>query len=166
MIENATVETCLAFALETEALGAKLYQGLALKFATDPELRELFEELGRDELRHGEQIRVMGERLAARASHPLSADEQAYLRAMSMSDVFSQPGGLTGDLAGIEGRDDALKRALHLEKATLAYYHALREVLGPDDVLDSLISMERKHVVGVMARLVGATLLRGLAESA
>jgi rubrerythrin len=166
VLQNVTVETCLAFALETEALGASLYQELANKFASDGELKELFEELGRDEVRHGEQLREMGAQLGARiGGRPLPEEEQAYLRAMSMSEVFSQPGGI-GDLAGFESRAAALKRALHLEKATLGYYQAMREVLGPEKVLDSIIALERKHVVLVTARLVTQTLLGGLADSA
>lgn len=166
MLQNVTVDTCLSFALETEALGASLYQALAVRFATDGELRELFEELGREEVHHGEQLREIGERLGSRLEgRQLPTEEQAYLRAMSMSDVFSRPGGL-GDLAGLETRADALRRALQLEKATLAYYHAMREVLGPEEVLDSIIAMERKHVARVMIRLFSQTMLGALAESA
>jgi rubrerythrin len=167
MIENVTAETCVAFAIQTEEAGVALYQGLARKFVHDAELRELFERLGRDEVEHGEQIRAMGERLLPRLrGKPLSAEERDYLRAMSMTDAFSRPGGLAGDLDGIRSREDALRLALHLEKGTLAYYRAMRDVAGPEEVLDSLISMERKHVVTVMARLVAETMLHGLAESA
>jgi rubrerythrin len=167
MLENVTAETCLAFAIKTEELGAELYRGLALKFAADGELRELFHELGREEVLHAEQVRAMGERLVPLFRDRLiSADEQAYLRAMSMSDVFSRPKGLTEDLDGIQSRGDALKRALHLEKATLAYYKAMRDLIGPEEVLDSLIAMERRHVLKVMALLLTETMLGGLAESA
>ena len=167
MLQNVTAETCLAFAIETEELGAELYRGLALKFAGDGELRELFEGLGREEVDHGQQIRAMGERLVPRfRDRPIPAEEQDYLRAMSMSDVFSRPTGLIADIGGIQSRGDALKRALHLEKATLAYYQAMREVVGPEEVLDRLIGMERKHVLKVMALLVAETMLRGLADSA
>ncbi|HET6921648.1 MAG TPA: ferritin family protein [Anaeromyxobacteraceae bacterium] len=167
MIENVTAETCLAFAIEAEEMGAELYRGLARKFAADVELRELFERLGRDEADHAEHVRAMGERLVPRfRDRPASADERDYLRAMSMSDIFSRPGGLAGDLGGVRDRRDALRLALHLEKATLAYYQAVRDVAGPEEVLDSLIAMERKHVVRVMALLAGETMLRGLADSA
>lgn len=167
MIRDVTAESCVAFAIETERIGAELYDGLARKFAADVELRESFENLGRDEVRHGEQIRALGERLAPRfRDRPASAEEQDYLRAMSVSDVFSGPGGLAGDLGSIQSREDALRRALHLEKSTLAYYKAVRDVVGPEEVLDSLIAMERKHVVKVMALLVAETMMRGLADSA
>jgi rubrerythrin len=167
MIENVTAETCVAFSIQTEEMGAELYLGLARKFAADVELRELFDRLGRDEVDHAAQIRTLGERLVPRfRDRPFSTEEQDYLRAMSMSDIFSRPGGLVEDLGAIQSRKDALKRALHLEKATLAYYQAIRDVVGAEEVLDSLIAMERKHVVKVMALLVTETMLRGLADSA
>ncbi|HSN93341.1 MAG TPA: hypothetical protein VLS93_19070 [Anaeromyxobacteraceae bacterium] len=167
MIENVTAEACAAFALETERAGAELYQGLARRFAADGELRELFERLGQDEVQHGEQVRSLGERLVPRfRERPVSAEERDYLRAMSMADAFAGPGGAPADLGGIRSREDALRRALNLEKATLAYYRALRDVAGPEEILDSLVAMERKHVVKVMAALVTEAMMHALAESA
>jgi len=166
MIENVTAETCVAFAIKAEEIGAELYQGLARKFAADVELRELFERLGRDEVHHVEQIRAMGERLVPRfRDRPVSAEERDYLRAMSMSEIFSGEKGLAANLDGIRTREDGLERALHLEKATLAYYQAMREVVGADEVLDSLIAVEKKHVVKVMQLLITGARFRGLADS-
>jgi rubrerythrin len=166
MIKDVTAAACVEFAIKTEEIGAELYQGLARKFASDRELRELFEGLGLDEAHHGEQIRGMQQRLAPRfRDHPASAEQQDYLRAMSMSDIFSGPKGLARDLDGIRNRDDALERALNLEKATLAYYQAVRDVVGPDEVLDSLIAVEKKHVVKVMQLLITGARFRGLADT-
>lgn len=95
MIEKVTAATCVEFAIKTEEIGAELYQGLARKFASDRELRELFEGLGRDEVHHREQIKVMQQRLVPRfRDQPVTAEQQDYLRAMSMSDIFSGPKGL------------------------------------------------------------------------
>ncbi|HZY02172.1 MAG TPA: ferritin family protein [Anaeromyxobacteraceae bacterium] len=167
MIQDVTAESCVAFALKTEEMGAELYQGLARKFAADVELRDLFERLAAEEVDHAEQIRTMGERLVPRLrDRPLSAEEQDYLRAMTMSDIFSRAWGPAVDIGNVRTREDALKRALQLEKTTLAYYQAVRDVVGSEAVLDSLIAMERKHVAKVMALLVGEMMLRGLADSA
>ncbi|HEU4382128.1 MAG TPA: ferritin family protein [Anaeromyxobacteraceae bacterium] len=167
MIQNVTAETCVAFAIKTEEMGAELYQGLARKFAADVELREIFERLGAEEVEHAEQIRTMGERLVPRLrDRPLSAEEQDYLRAMTISDVFYRAGGPAVDIGSVRTREEALKRALQLEKTTLAYYQAMRDVIGSEQALDSLIAMERKHVAKVMALLVAEMMLRGLADSA
>ncbi|HET6921614.1 MAG TPA: ferritin family protein [Anaeromyxobacteraceae bacterium] len=166
MIEKVDAATCLEFAVKTEEIGAELYQALARKFASDRELRELFEGLGRDEVQHGEQIRAMGDRLVPRfRERPVSAEQRDYLRAMSMSDIFAGPKGLAGDAGAIQSREDALERALHLEKATLAYYQAVRDVVGPEEVLDSLIAVEKKHVVKVMQLLLTGARFRGLADT-
>ncbi len=164
MIKDVNAATCVEFALKTEEIGAELYQGLARR-ASDPELRDLFEGLGRDEIEHRELIRSLQQRLASRFRQPVPAEQQDYLRAMSMSEVFSGPKGLAGDVEGIRSRDDALERALNLEKATLAWYQAVRDVVGPDEVVDSLIAVEKKHVVKVMQLLITGAKFRGLADA-
>jgi rubrerythrin len=166
VIENVTAAKCVEFAQRTEEIGAELYQALARKFASDRELGELFEGLGRDEVQHGELIRALRDRVAARLGDgPLPAEQRDYLRAMSMAEIFSGEKGLAANLDGIKTRDDGLERALHLEKATLAYYQAMREVVGADEILDALIAVEKKHVVKVMQLLITGAKFRGLADS-
>lgn len=164
MLENVTPAKCVEFAIATEEIGSELYHQLAERFASDRELAELFGDLGRDEVHHAEQFRALRDRFAG-SRQPISADQASYLRAMSMNDVFSGPKGLMDALDGIRTRDDALEQTLHLEKATLAYYQAVREVLGPDQVLDTIIVIERKHVLMVMKLLVTGAKFRGFSDS-
>ena len=49
--------------------------------------------------------------------------------------------------------EDALRRAIELEKATLGYYRALREVLGPSAALDGIIQAEVEHLLRVTEKL-------------
>lgn len=165
MLEDVTPAKCVEFAIKTEEIGAELYHQLAQQFASDRELTELFRDLGRDEVQHAEQFRALRDRFVDRPQRgPISADEANYLRAMSMSDIFSGPKGLASTLDGVRTRDDALERSLHLEKATLAYYQAVRDVLGADEVLDTLIAVERRHVLMVMKLLVTGAKFRGFAD--
>jgi len=148
MIENVTAAKCLEFAIQTEEIGAELYQALAKKFASDRELTELFEGLGRDEVQHGELVRALHGRVIPRVrDQAVPPEQQDYLRAMAMSEFFSGGKALATDLEGIRSREDALERTLNLEKATLAFYQAVRDVVGADDVIDSLIAVEKRHVV-------------------
>lgn len=166
MIEKVTVAKCLEFAIKTEEIGAELYQRLAARFASDRELHDLFEGLGRDEAIHRDQFQVLHDRsLEKFRDHPVANDQQEYVRAMSMSEIFSGPKGLTKDLESIKTRDDALERALQLEKATLGYYQAVREIIGADEALDTLIAVEKKHVVKVMQLMMTEAKFRGLADS-
>jgi rubrerythrin len=163
MIENVTPERCIEFAIQTEEIGARMYKDLAARFASDRELSELFAGLALEELDHGDRFRALHGRLAAHL-RPASTEQQDYLRAMSMSEVFDAQ-ALSKSVSGIRSRDDALERALALEKATLAYYQAMREIIGPDEFLEVLISVEKKHVVKVMQLLLTGAKFRGLADT-
>ncbi len=165
MTSNLTPERCVAFAVQTEEIGARMYRDLARRFASDPELRELFEGLMADEVEHEARFRALRDRLAPGDRGRAISDEDAeYIRAMSMSEVFDTE-ALAKRVDGIRTRQDALERALHLEKATLAYYQALRETLGPNEVLDTLIAVEKKHVVKVMQLMLTGAKFRGLADA-
>jgi rubrerythrin len=163
MLARVTPQTCVEFAVKTEELGAQMYRDLAARFSSDAELRELFAALAADEVEHGERFRGLQDRVGPRRE-PLSAEQDEYLRAMSMSEVFDTE-ALARRVDGIRTREDALERALHLEKATLAYYQAMREVLGPDDVLDALIAVEKKHVIKVMHLMMTGAKFRGFADA-
>jgi len=166
MIEDVTVAKCVEFAIKTEEIGAELYQRLAAKFAEDRELCEVFAGLGRDEVHHGAQFRTLHGLAVARSRDQTLSDEQKnYLRAMSMADVFSSTQHLATEVESVRTREDALERALRLEKATLAYYQAMRDVLGPDEVLDALIAVEKKHVVKVMHLMMTGAKFRGFADA-
>jgi rubrerythrin len=165
MIEDLTPARCLEFALRTEEIGAELYQALARKFAADPELSALFQDLGRDELQHQDLFRGLARTAARLGGQPLPPEQRDYLRAMALSEIFADERGIARNLEAIRTRDDALERAFNLEKATLAYYQAMREVLGPDEALDKLISVEKRHMVKVMELLVTGAKFRGFADS-
>lgn len=163
MIEQLTVSKCLEFAIKTEELGTELYERLALRFSSDQELHGLFEHLGRDELQHARQFKELHDRTLARFSEQkLEFEQENYLRAMSISEIFSGPKGLAKEADAIKTRQDALERALHLEKATLAYYQAVRDVVGTDQDLDSLIAAEKRHVAKVMQLMLTGQKFRGL----
>lgn len=163
MTEKLTPEMCVEFAIRTEEIGARMYRDLAARFPKDGELRALFDGLADDEVEHGERFAALKERIASSAK-PISTEQGDYLRALSMSEVFDTE-ALAKRVDGIKTREDALERALHLEKATLAYYQAMRETLGASEVLDSLIAVEKKHVVKVMQLMITGAKFRGLADA-
>ena len=49
-------------------------------------------------------------------------------------------------LDGIHSREDALDRALQLEKQTLDHYLGMKNLLGENDVINALIATEREHM--------------------
>ena len=166
MADDLTVAKCLDLAIKSEDLGAELYARLARKFGQDRELSELFEGLGRDEIQHRELFRSMRDRaVSSSQGRILSNDQKNYLRAMSFADLVSSTESLEKDVEAIKSRDDALERVLRMEKATLAYYQAMRDVLGKDETVESLITVEKSHVVKVMQLMITGAKFRGLADS-
>ena len=52
-----------------------------------------------------------------------------------------------------------------LEKATLHYYQAMREVLGENDILEAVIKAEKAHLMKVMQYIVTDAKFTGLSET-
>jgi rubrerythrin len=165
MIEDVTAASCVEFATKVEEMGATLYRSLAQKFSTDRELGELLEGLARDEVQHGALFRALHDRAVSRSPGLKIPLEMAhYLRAMSMSEVFAGMKGLLADLEAIRTREDALERALGFEKATLGFFQAMRDVFEGDDVLMSLVAVEKSHVAKVMELMLTGARFRGLGD--
>jgi rubrerythrin len=158
-----TPRQAIEFAVKTEELGTKFYQQLALKFSDQPELKDLFELLAKDEVMHEAQFRRLLEQTPPDEGVSTGPEFQ-YLRAMSLSQFFMGQDGLKKKCKEIEGKGDALGIAFELEKATLQYYSAMREVLGENDILKDVIEAEKEHLTKVMQYIVTDAKFRGLAD--
>ncbi len=163
MFETVTVSRCLEFAIETEKLGAGLYARLAERFKDDRELRELFWGLAGDEAKHEQLFRTLLDRIPPEVRNAdISFERQNYLRAMSVSEVFSDNMSVGKAAESIRTRDDALGRAMDLEKATLSYYQAVSDIIGADETIEALIAVEKSHVAKVMELMITGAKYRGL----
>jgi len=163
MTDVTTPRQAIEFAVKTEELGTKFYQQLALKFSDQPEMKELFELLAKDEVMHEAQFRRLLEKTPPDEGVSTGPEFQ-YLRAMSLSQFFLGQEGLKKKSKEIEDKSDALRIAFELEKATLQYYTAMREVLGANDALDSVIEAEKAHLDKVMQYVLTDSKFRGLAD--
>jgi rubrerythrin len=164
-MDDVTAASCVEFAMKVEDMGAELYEQLARKFSADRELGELFAGLRRDELQHRELFRAFHDRALSRPSERRIPVELAqHIRATSMSDVFSGLRALHGGMGAIRSRDDALERAFKFEKATLGFFQAMQEIFEGDEVLASLVAVEKSHVAKVMELMVTGARFRGLGD--
>lgn len=159
MLEQVTLRKAVEFAVTTEKLGAEIYEKLARRF-DDAELKEMFDTLAKDEVAHEREFKALLDRLPE--DQPVQHEQQQYLRAMSISEVFSKDTGLHRKVDEINDRDDALKRVLDLEKTTLSYYQAMKDVLGPNEALDAIIAAEKRHVVQVMQYMITGEKVKSL----
>jgi rubrerythrin len=164
MTDAMTPRQAIEFAVRTEELGASFYKKLAVKFSDQAELKEMFDLLARDEVVHEAQFRKLLE--ATPPDEGVSTGpEFQYLRAMSLSQFFMGEEGFTKKAREITDKGDALRLALELEKATLQFYNALKEVLGENDTLDAVIKAEKTHLMKAMQYMITEAKFRGLSDT-
>lgn len=149
MLDKLTLKKAVEFAIKTEELGCKAYEKLAAKFSDNQQLADVFSVLAKEEVAHGRAFTsLLGKVPDVEGSE--GEDRWYYLRAMSISHFFGGKDGLLKDIDKIETKEDALVRAIGLEKATLQFYQAMKEILEESSVLDSIIRAEKRHVVNLM----------------
>lgn len=160
MLEDLTPRKAVEFAIKTEEIGEKLYIKLAKKFAEEPETKALFEQLAKDEAVHQRQFRTLLDTLP-QPDGPIPYEQDQYLKAMAISNVFY---GLNKAMADSDSLEDALHRALQLEKNTILFYTAMRETLGENEALEKMIEMEKGHAKQLMKHLITGAKLRSLQD--
>jgi len=166
MIEDTTPEGCIEFAIATEELGVKIYTQLAAKFRGNQEIAQIFTRLADDEQVHRQQFAELIKKAPFDQRNGSSPEKREILKAMSLSEFFSNHQGPFKDIGKIQDRNDALQKALDFEKATLGFYGAMEDFLGINELLIQVIEAERNHVVVLMkALLVEGSKFRGLQDS-
>jgi rubrerythrin len=163
MLEELTLRKVVEFAVTTEETGARFYNRMASKFAQDEELASLFKQLAREEEVHQRQFCALLDEAPQSYEDKIEYERAQYLRAMAISEFFSKAGPLAAaDQVATEA--DALKHALDLEKAALAYYLAVRDELGESSALSKIIAAEKQHMVRIMKTIVTGARFRSLQD--
>lgn len=165
LMKAMNLRSSIELAITTEKLGAGFYGKLADKFKGDKEISELFSILAKDERTHETQFRSLLDKVPTDDKKPASDPKYQYLTAVSISEFFTGDGGALKDVDNIKTRDDAMARAFALEKATLLYYHAVQDILGDNDILKTIIKLEKDHLVSVMKYLMTGAKMRGLSDT-
>lgn len=163
-MEQMTLKKCVEFAVATEENGAKFYKRMARKFASKPEISDLFKSLARDEAVHRKKFSRLLNDVPAESGTSNAPEQDEYLRAMSISEFFSHHEGPLKDAEKIKSSDDALEQAFNFEKATLGFYHAVQDVLGRNRTLTSIIKEEKNHVARLMKAMLTGEKFRGLQD--
>lgn len=165
MLEDATVRKAVEFAVKTEEVGNVFYTKMSRKFEEqDKEISDIFAILAKDEVAHRNQFKTLLEKVPEDPNVSNKAEQLALLKIMSRSEFFMGEDGIYRALDKIKTRDDALERAVRLEKDTLSYFQALKDVLGENDVLNAIIQMEKGHLVKLMEYMITGAKMRGLGD--
>ncbi len=165
MTDEMTLRKSIELAVTTEKLGAGFYNTLAKKFKDENELNELFSTLAKDEVAHEVEFRSLLNKVPQGEKVEHADERYRYLAATAVSEFFMGEEGAFRDTEKIKTRDDALGRAFAFEKATLLYYHAIKDILGENEILQAIIKAEKSHVVSVMKYLLTGAKMRGLSDT-
>lgn len=119
----------------------------------NPEVRELFRSLAREETEHKAKIESLRAKVPADAWKPTVSDPDQqldlYIKMMADQHVFGSVGDLDRRLAEVRTTQDALRLALQIEKDSVIFFLGMQEATceGQDrDLLALLIKEEQDHV--------------------
>lgn len=142
----------LEVAEKIERNGAKFYRRAAA-MCDDPDISNLFVQLGQWEARHIQIFSEMKERLAKQkwelgdfAPDRVGAPDAQVMAGLAVFGIQPDP---AEQLSGHESRADALRMAIEKEKDSIVYYTGLKDfVLRERDreVIEDVIQEEMKHV--------------------
>ena len=163
MLDQLTLKKAVEFAIKTEELGAQAYAKLARKFSDEKDIEDIFQVLAREEIAHGKAFATLLNKVPD-VEESEGEERWQYLRAMSISHFFGGKEGLLKSIEKIQTREDALIRAIGLEKATLQFYDGMRDLLEETEIIDSIIRAEKRHVVNLMRYLVSEGKLHQISE--
>jgi rubrerythrin len=164
MLDQLTQRKLIEFAVTTEELGGAFYNRMARKFADDADVGPVFAQLGKDEQTHREQFAKLLGSVPASYDDQVDYERAQYLRAMAISEFFSPAHGPLAKADQVTDAGQALAYALKLEKATLAYYQAMRDELADASALESIIAAEKQHLVRLMKVITTGARFRGLQD--
>ena len=142
---------------QVERNGAKFYRVAAEKF---PQVSELLLDLAAMEVNHEKTFAAMRAELSGTEVEHLvfdpNSEAQMYLRVMADEHVFDPKADPVKQLAGIETPEDLLKKAIGLERDSIAFYVGLKESVpqraGKDKVED-IIKEEIGHIAILKQKL-------------
>lgn len=161
--EVKTLHHALELAVATEDMASDYYRRLAEKFADEAEVKQVFEQLSADEEGHKKAFKTILDNAAGREQVLSDDPNYEYLKAAAQSKFFDKD--YFENIGDINSTEEALGRALGLEKATLLYYEGLRDYLQHDDNLEKVISAEKRHVANLIRIIPTEAKFRSLDDS-
>lgn len=164
MSAETEIREVIEVAIETEKLGRIFYEKMARVFDKEQEISELFSKLADDESIHERIFRSLLTETPGFADPQRKDESLSFLKVMVLPEMLLNDETLGDRLLDIRTREDALYRALRLEKDTYAYYDAMRDLLGNHKSLDRIIKEEKRHITKLVEYLTTGSKMRGLSD--
>jgi len=139
-------------AVEIEKNGQAFYEQ-AYKAVDDPEVKDLFTALARDEISHQKRFESLLSDLPEELKRPtvsdLDQEVDLYIKDLAGQHVFRADEGFRSELEKIKTVDDALQLALRFEKDSVIFYLGMQDATCEGkarDIVSILIKEEQEHV--------------------
>lgn len=147
----------VAIAIEKNGL---IFYEKAGQLVSDPEIKELFVALARDEVEHKRRFEALLSELPEEIKRPTVSDLDheldLYIKNLADQHVFGTEEGFKAQLAGIRTVEDALKLALQFEKDSVIFYLGMQDATCEGkarDIVTLLVKEEQKHVRGLSLQM-------------
>jgi rubrerythrin len=152
-VENFSILEAVELAVGIEEEGIRFYT-LAAEKVTEPELKELFENLKDKEYDHIKTFRSLYSTLAEKKGDPdaelylFDPEVAAYFHGYIETAVFPVAGAAKSVMREVEGPEDILRLAMQAEKDSMLFYHELL-LHAPwpeaEELVKKVIKEEHKH---------------------
>ena len=142
-----SIDEIFQFAIKMEEDGEKFYNRMAEKFKTNARVREVFQDLARQEVEHKNSFESMLKRFQSYSAPENFPEEYfAYIRAFAENAVFNQE-KLDGEMQKISDPISALEFAMGRELDAVNYYHELKNLVQDSDKekIIFIIEEEKRH---------------------
>jgi rubrerythrin len=141
----------LEMAIRIEENGLGFYKAASAS-TESTKIKELFDFLIIEEVKHVEQFEALKEAITAGTpsdyNDPYLADESAYLSALADSSIFMKGEEGVKKAQSIKSDDEAIDFAIQMEKDSILFYLELINMVRDDDrpTVKEILSEERKHI--------------------
>lgn len=158
-MQEISIKKAIETAIRAEELGIGYYSELAKQYSKQPEIKKMFELLAKDEVDHKRQFTEMMKDVQDKQVVISDLDE-AFFRSVDISRFFSDMESVDTSIDPL----DVLRRALQFEKESVLFYQQIRDLIGPDDTMDRIIAVEKKHVSQIMKYMLTDSRFRGVED--
>jgi rubrerythrin len=157
---SMTIKKALEIAVETEQLGEKLYNDMAVKFRNNEQLTEMFDFLAKDEADHEKQFKALLTGFEGKDIE-ISEEDKQYLEATDLTKYFENMKKVDDNAEPL----DVLKLVYNVERGAVLFFTGIRDAVGTSKELDAIINIEKKHMTRVMRYILDDSKFRGMKDN-
>ncbi len=145
-MSNYSIREIIEQAIQTEKMGYTFYTSMADRFKDNIKVKELFDLLAGEELKHEKTFTELEGRLADEQLENWDEASQ-YMKAIVESEFFLGSKKTLPATADFKDAREVVQYAMSFEKDTLLYFQGLKESVKDSDFIKEIINEEKSHIL-------------------